>query len=80
LSVDDTLFWRGGSGAVLLTDQGSGIVYEISGPALRSPRTLSAGLDVGELGTLNAQTGAITPIISGLNNPRGLAFLGGPRR
>jgi len=88
LSVDDTLFLpsprgdeefgSGGGGAVLLTDQAAGTIYEISGPGLRSPQALTAALDAGELGRLNVKTGAFTPIISGLGNPRGLAFLGGP--
>jgi hypothetical protein len=80
VSVDDTLFVSGGTehtGAVLLTDQGSGTIYEITGPALRSSQALSAALDAGKLGRLNVTTGAFTPIISGLSNPRGLAFLGG---
>jgi hypothetical protein len=77
LSVDDTLFRQGGSGVVLLTDQGSGTIYMITGPALGSSQALSAALDVGELGRLNVKTGAFTPIISGLSNPRGLAILGG---
>jgi sugar lactone lactonase YvrE len=77
LSVDDTLFLQaGGSGVVLMTDQGSGVIYEISGPALGSSSALSAALDVGEVGRLNVQTGAFTPIVSGLSNPRGLALLG----
>jgi hypothetical protein len=89
LSVDDTLFLpsrrggdeqfgSGGGGAVLLTDQAMGTIYEISGPGLRSPQALTAALDAGELGRLDVKTGAFTPIISGLSNPRGLAFLGSP--
>jgi sugar lactone lactonase YvrE len=79
LSVDDTLFLRGGaSGAVLLTDQATGTIYEVTGPALGSSQPLSAALDAGELGRLNVKTGAFTTIVSGLSSPRGLAFLGGP--
>jgi sugar lactone lactonase YvrE len=86
LSVDDTLFlpqrrgWgddSGSGGVVLVTDQASGAIYEISGPGLgSSSQPLTAALDVGEVGRLNMKTGAFTPIISGLANPRGLAFLG----
>jgi hypothetical protein len=78
LSVDDTLFLPSESkGLVLMTDQGSGTIYQITGSGLESAQALSAALDVGELGRLNVKTGAFTPIISGLSNPRGLAFLGG---
>jgi hypothetical protein len=89
LSVDDTLFLPSGrsrgedcgggsNGVVLVTDQASGAIYEISGPGLGSSSLpLTAALDVGEVGRLNVKNGTFTPIISGLANPRGLAFLGG---
>jgi hypothetical protein len=89
VSVDDTLFLpsggggegesrHGSGGVVLLTDQATGTIYELSGPGLRSRQALTAALDAGELGRLNVKTGVFTPIISGLVNPRGLAFLGNP--
>jgi hypothetical protein len=75
VSIDDTLFRRGSDGAILLTDQGTGTIYRITGPALPPDEALSAALDVGELGVLNLETGAFTPVISGLKSPRGLALL-----
>jgi hypothetical protein len=87
VSVDDTLFLpsrQGGedgfrsdaTGVVLVTDQGSGTTYELSGPGLGSIGALTAALDAGEVGRLDIKTGTFTPIVSGLVNPRGLAFLG----
>ena len=75
VSVDDTLFRRGAAGTILLTDQGTGTIYRITGPALPRDEALSAALDAGELGVLNLKTGTFTPVISGLSNPRGLALL-----
>jgi hypothetical protein len=75
VSVDDTLFKREGSGEVLFTDLNAGIIYALSGPALRERQTLSAALDIGQVGTTNFQTGVFTPIITGLQSPRGLALL-----
>jgi hypothetical protein len=75
VSVDDTLFRRGAAGAIQLTDQGTGTIYRITGPALPPDEALSAALDAGELGVLNLETGAFTPVISGLKSPRGLALL-----
>jgi hypothetical protein len=75
VSVDDTLFKREGGGEVLFTDLNAGIIYAISGPALRERQTLSAALDIGEVGTTDFETGVFTPIITGLQSPRGLALL-----
>ena len=75
VSVDDTLFRRGASGEVLLTDLSAGIIYAITGPPLRAGLALSAALDIGQLGTLDFDTGVFTPIITGLGSPRGLAIL-----
>jgi hypothetical protein len=74
LSIDDTLFRSGASGAILVTDQASGTIYRITGLA-HGDQPLTAALDTGILGRYNRVTGAFTPIISGLANPRGIAFL-----
>ncbi|HEV3263426.1 MAG TPA: hypothetical protein VG013_41710 [Gemmataceae bacterium] len=74
VSVDDTLFPRGSGGEILMTDLG-GTIYRITGPAVRSGLALSAAPDIGQLGSLNTDTGIFTPVITGLSSPRGLAFL-----
>jgi hypothetical protein len=73
VSVDDTLFRAGAAGEVLLTDLSAGIIYTITGPPLRADLALSAAPDIGQLGTLDFDTGVFTPIITGLGSPRGLA-------
>jgi hypothetical protein len=77
VSVDDTLFRRGAAGEVLLTDLSTGVIYAITGPPLREGLALSAAQDIGQLGTLDFDTGIFTPIITGLGSPRGLATLTG---
>ncbi len=74
VSVDDTLYPPSSSGAILMTDK-SGVIYQITGPAVHSGLVLSAAQDIGQLGSLDAATGIFTPVISGLGSPRGLAFL-----
>jgi hypothetical protein len=74
-SVDDTLFPPNAAGDVLLTDQATGTIYRLTGKAIDSNIVLSAELDLGQLASLNTGTGVLTPIVSGLTNPRGLAFL-----
>ena len=75
VSVDDSLFATNTAGSVLLTDLG-GTIYQITGKPLKSKRlVLSAAPDIGQLGSLNMTTGRFTPVITGLNSPRGLASL-----
>jgi arylsulfatase A-like enzyme len=75
VSVDDTLFNPGSTGEILVTDQTTGILYQVTVPGGSSAQVFSAAQDIGELGTTNLATGLFTPVLSGLGSPRGLAFL-----
>jgi hypothetical protein len=73
--VDDSLFNSGATGELLMTDQTTGMIYQVTVPAGSSAQVFSTAQDIGELGTTNLATGLFTPVISGLGSPRGLAFL-----
>jgi hypothetical protein len=75
VSVDDTQFNPGAVGEMLVTDQSTGTIYQVTVPAGSAAQAYSAAQDIGELGTTNLKTGLFTPVISGLGSPRGLAFL-----
>jgi hypothetical protein len=75
VSVDDSLFNPGATGEILMTDQATGTIYQVTVPAGSSAQVFSAAQDAGELGTTNLTTGLFTPVISGLGSPRGLAFI-----
>jgi arylsulfatase A-like enzyme len=75
VSVDDTLFNPGATGEMLMTDQATGTIYQVTVPAGSTAQAFSAAQDLGELGTTNLKTGVFTPVISGLGSPRGLAFI-----
>ncbi len=75
VSVDDTLFNPGSTGEMLVTDEQTGTIYQVTVPGGSSAQAFSAAQDIGELGTTNLTTGLFTPVISGLGSPRGLAFL-----
>jgi hypothetical protein len=75
VSVDDTLSRRGAANNVLMTDLSAGIIYVVSGPRLKAGLPLSAAPDIGQLGTMDFNTGVFSPIITGLGSPRGLAAL-----
>jgi hypothetical protein len=72
--VDDTLFTPSSHGEIVVTDK-SGAIYLLRGSGVNANLVLSAAQDAGELGSLNTTTGLVTPIISGLGSPRGLAFI-----
>jgi len=75
VSVDDVLFPPPNDPTILMTDQATGTIYSITGPNLGPDQAITTALDIGELGTLNLDTGVFTPVVSGLSNPRGLAVL-----
>jgi arylsulfatase A-like enzyme len=75
VSADDSLFNPGATGEILMTDQTTGTIYQITVPAGSSAQVFSTGVDIGELGTTNLTTGLFTPVITGLGSPRGLAFI-----
>ena len=74
-SMDDTLFNPGSTGEMLVTDQQTGNIYQVTVPGGSSAQAFSAAQNIGQLGTTNLTTGLFTPVISGLGSPRGLAFL-----
>ena len=75
VSVDDTLFTPGATGEILVTDQSKGAIDIITAPAGSSAQALSAAQDIGQVGSVDFKTGVFTPVVSGLGEPKGLAFL-----
>jgi hypothetical protein len=74
VSVDDSLFPPTGSGEILVTDTTAGTIYAVTASSLKNIM-ISAGTDIGELGSVDLKTGRFTPVVSGLQGPHGLAFL-----
>jgi hypothetical protein len=78
--VDDTLFTPSSDGFILVTDTGSNITYKIEKAEFAPGVAYSAGVAgtssaPGFVGRLDLEFGELTPIVSGLNNPHGLAFV-----
>lgn len=75
--VDDTVFALPYS-SILVSDLATNTVYDIAGP-FANGGAYSAGINQtthdGFVGSLNQNTGEITPIVTGLINPRGMAVL-----
>ncbi len=78
--VDDTLFTPSQDGFILVTDTAANVTYKIE-KALFAPGTAySAGVAgssaaPGFVGRLDMEFGQLTPIVSGLQSPHGLAFV-----
>jgi hypothetical protein len=78
--VDDTLFTPSSDGFILVTDTGANITYKIEKAEFAPGVAYSAGVAgssaaPGFVGRLDLEFGELTPIVSGLNDPHGLAFV-----
>jgi hypothetical protein len=77
--ADDTVFARSGQGRVLFADKTSNIVYVLTAPYFAAGAAYSAYQDStgtnGFVGQLDLSTGHLTPIVTGLGNPGGMAFV-----
>ena len=78
VAVDDTAFAGTSDKTLLVADKTTNIVYAITGP-FGFDTGYSAAADLlgsnGFIGALNEGTGGLTPIVTGLGNPAGEAFL-----
>jgi hypothetical protein len=75
--VDDTVFTSSSDGFLLVADRDAETVYAISKAAWIPGSAYTAG-NVGTLGLvarLDLESGQLTPIVTGLNSPHGMAFV-----
>jgi len=77
ITIDDTSFAPSGASALLVTDISTGTIYRIERPifGFDPGQPYSASDTAGIVGTLNLDSGVITPIVSGFGSARGLLFL-----
>ncbi|MDT7817471.1 MAG: hypothetical protein QOJ42_7387, partial [Acidobacteriaceae bacterium] len=79
--VDDTLFTPSSDGFVLVSDTAADTVYAIRkaefapGAAYSAAVAGSGSSAQGFVGRLDLEFGQLTPIVTGLNSPHGLAFV-----
>ena len=79
--VDDTVFATGSDGFILVSDLDANTVYAIHKSSFAPGAAYSAGIangTVGLVGRLDLEFGQLTPIVTGLKNPRGMAFVATP--
>ena len=77
VTVDDTAFAPGPNSFLLMTDSGGNTIYRIDNTQFGfEPGVAYSAADTAKIvGTLNLDTGALTPIATGFNAPHGLLFV-----
>jgi hypothetical protein len=76
--VDDTVWPTASKGCMIIADNASGVYSVCSSLWVTSAPLTSAPNDstiISFVGTLNLGSGLITPVIIGMNNPHGMAFI-----
>ncbi len=78
--VDDTLFTPSADGFLLITDTGANITYKLTKATFAPGVAYTAAVAgtsaaAGFVGRLDLEFGELTPVVSGLNDPHGLAFV-----
>ena len=74
-TVDDTVFLTSSSGVMLVSDRDGETVYAITAPFLEPGSAYSASDSGGFVGGLNFITGKLTPVVTGMVSPHGMAFV-----
>lgn len=79
--VNDTIFTysatsgvSSSAGAIFITDSDANTIYELTKPYFPANEVYTAADAVGDVGLLDMNTGNITPVVTGLLHPNGLAF------
>lgn len=75
ITVDDTDFLTDSAGMLLVSDSAGNAVYEITAPYFAPGSAYSASDTGGFVGSLNFETGVLTPVITGMVSPHGMEFI-----
>ena len=80
ITIDDPAFAPEDAAYLLVTDVGGGAIYRIDRAnfGFEPGQAYSASDDAGVVGTLDLDTGTVTPIVTGLTSARGLQFVRHP--
>jgi hypothetical protein len=75
--VDDTVFATSSDGFLLISDLDANTVYKVDKSFWSNGAAYSAGISnsVGLVGLLDFETGNLKTVVTGLKNPRGMAFV-----
>jgi hypothetical protein len=74
-TVDDTVFLGSSAGTMLVADRDGETVYAITAPYLQPGSAYSASDSGGFVGKLDFETGVLTPVVTGMVSPHGMAYI-----
>lgn len=74
-TVDDTVFPSSSHGFLIMADTHGNAVYKITAPFFQPGSPYSASDSGGFVGSLDFETGVLTPIATGFASPHGMAFI-----
>jgi len=75
ITVDDTVFLNASAGTMLVADTPGDAVYAITAPFLEPGSAYSASDSGGFVGQLDFETGVLSPVVTGMVSPHGMAFI-----
>lgn len=78
ITVDDTVFPSSSNGFLIVSDTGGNPLYKITAPFFQPGSPISASDTGGFVGTLNFETGVLTPAVTGMVSPHGMEFIPQP--
>ena len=78
VEINDTMFVTLTSGTIYITDRDGQTIYSLTKPFFPANEVYVAADANNAVGVLDMNTGDITPVVTGLVNPHGLAFAPDP--
>jgi hypothetical protein len=78
VEVNDTIFPTSTAGTLFISDRNGEAIYELTKPYFPPNEVYTAADANNTVGLLDMNTGVITPVVTGLVNPEGMAFLPSP--
>jgi hypothetical protein len=73
VQVDDTIFATSSHGVILVSDRDGETVYAVTAPLFAPAAAYTATPD--SLGRVDLDTGIVTPVVTGMVSPHGMAFI-----
>jgi hypothetical protein len=75
VEVNDTIFVTSSAGTLFITDTSANAIYTLTKPYFPANEVYTAANKAGDIGLVDLNTGVVTPVVTGLKGPHGLAFL-----
>jgi hypothetical protein len=74
VELNDVIFTTSTAGTLYITDTGSNTIYTLTKPYFPANEIYGAEVIANDVGLVDMNTGIVSPVVTGLNGPHGLAF------